>query len=97
MSFIDDICCLKACGSVDAEQMLKCIHQYSTKYERKMAFSAYKNWKKEQVYTHIIINENGDPQETECTRYVKHAETSLAKRGLLESYETDGAYRERCL
>lgn len=25
-SFIDDICCIKACGSVGAEQMLKCIH-----------------------------------------------------------------------
>ena len=25
-SFIDDICCIKACGSVNAEQMLKCIH-----------------------------------------------------------------------
>lgn len=34
-SFIDDICCIKACGSVNAEQMLKCIHQYSSKKERK--------------------------------------------------------------
>jgi len=34
-SFIDAICCMKACGSVDAERMLKCIHQYSTKQERK--------------------------------------------------------------
>jgi hypothetical protein len=25
-SFIDDICCIKACGSVNAEQMLNCIH-----------------------------------------------------------------------
>ena len=30
-SFIDDICCIKACGSVDAERMLKCIHQYSSR------------------------------------------------------------------
>lgn len=34
-TFIDDICCIKACGMVDAERMLKCIHQYSAKYERK--------------------------------------------------------------
>lgn len=34
-TFIDDICCIKACGSVDAERMLKCIHQFSSKYERK--------------------------------------------------------------
>ena len=67
LSFIDDICSLKACGAVDAEQMLKCIHQYSTKYERKMAFNAYRNWKKEQVYTHITLNEDGNPQRTECT------------------------------
>ena len=30
-SFIDDICSIKACGSVDAERMLKCIHQFSNK------------------------------------------------------------------
>lgn len=35
MSFIDDICSIKACGSVDAEAMLKCIHRFSNKYERK--------------------------------------------------------------
>ena len=85
MSFIDDICSIKACGSVDAEQMLKCIHQFSNKHERKMAFNAYRDWKKQQFYSHITLNENGDPQETECTKYVKHAETLLAKRGLLKS------------
>lgn len=85
MSFIDDICSIKACGSVDAEQMLKCIHQFSTKYERKQAFTAYRKWKKEQIYSHITLNENGDPQETPCTRYVKHFETSLKRRKLLES------------
>lgn len=85
MSFIDDICSIKACGSVNAEQMLKCIHQYSTKHERKIALNALKNWQKEQIYSHITLNENGDPQETECTKYVKHAETMLAKRGLLKS------------
>lgn len=25
-SFIEDICSIRACGSVDAERMLKCIH-----------------------------------------------------------------------
>lgn len=85
MSFIDDICSIKACGSVDAEAMLKCIHRFSNKYERKQAFNAYYNWKKQQVYSHITLNENGDPQETPCTRYVKHFETSLKRRKLLES------------
>lgn len=64
--------------------MLKCIHQFSNKYERKIAFNAYYNWKKQQAYSHITLNENGDPQETKCTKYVKHAETMLAKRGLLK-------------
>jgi hypothetical protein len=32
-----------------------------------MAFNAYKNWKKEQAYTHITLNEDGNPQQTECT------------------------------
>ena len=85
MSFIDDICSIKACGSVDAEAMLKCIHRFSNKYERKQALNAYYNWKKQQVYSHITLNENGDPQETPCTRYVKHFETSLKRRKLLES------------
>ena len=66
--------------------MLKCIHQFSSKHERKIAFSKYNNWLKEQTYSHITINENGDPQETPCTRYVKHAEIGLARRGLLKSY-----------
>ena len=30
-SFIEDVCSIRACGSVDAERMLKCIHQYSSK------------------------------------------------------------------
>lgn len=34
-SFIDEVCCIKACGCVDAERMLNCIHQYSSKHERK--------------------------------------------------------------
>lgn len=34
-SFIDDICSIKACGSVSAEQMLQCIHQFSNKRERR--------------------------------------------------------------
>lgn len=85
MSFIDDICSLKACGSVDAEQMLKCIHQYSNKHERKMAFNAYNNWLKNQVYSHITFNEDGDPQETPCTRYVAHAEERLRKQRILAS------------
>lgn len=54
--------------------MLKCIHHYSSKFERNYAFKQYDRWINTQVYTHIEINEKGDPQRIECTRYVAHAE-----------------------
>lgn len=38
LSFIDDICFLRACGMVDATRMLQHIHLFSTKFERKQAF-----------------------------------------------------------
>lgn len=34
-SFLEDISYLRARGAVDAKQMLRCIHQYSTRIERK--------------------------------------------------------------
>lgn len=88
-SFIDDICSIRACGCVDAERMLKCIHQYSTKKERKEAFGIYYDWKNSQMYTHITINEDGDPQEKECSKYVYHAERMLGKPGLVRSIRED--------
>lgn len=62
-SFIDDICSIKACGTVDAERMLQCIHQFSSKRDRRLAFNTYYNWRDNQKYTHIIINTDGKPQE----------------------------------
>ena len=88
-TFVDDICCIKACGCVDAERMLKCIHQYSGKKERKQAFDIYNNWKKAQIFAHLTINDNGDPQETECTKYVYHAERMLGKPGLVRRIRED--------
>lgn len=81
-SFIDDICSIKACGSVNGEQILKCIHQYNSKRERKQAFNTYYEWKNNQKYTHITINDDGDPQETPCTKYVYHAERMLDRSGI---------------
>ena len=88
-SFIDDICSIRACGCVDAERMLKCIHRYSTKKERKEAFNTYYDWKNNQIYTHITINEDGDPQEKECSKYVYNAERMLGKPGLVRSIRKD--------
>lgn len=82
-SFIDDICSIKACGSVSAEQMLQCIHQFSNKRERRQAFNALQEWKNNQVYTHIIINADGDPEERPCSKYAYHAERSLERQGLV--------------
>lgn len=74
LSFIDDIASLRACGMVDGIRMLKCIHQYSDRFEKNKAFSTYRKWKKSKIYTHIIKDENGDPIEQECSKYVAHHE-----------------------
>ena len=87
-SFIDDICSIKAAGSVNAEQMLQCIHQFDSKKDRKTAFKAYRDWLNNQVYTHIIINENGDPEEKECSKSVYHAERMLGRSTLARKRET---------
>ena len=84
-SFVEDICSIRACGSVDAERMLNCIHQYSSKKERKQAFRNYNEWKNNQIYTHIIANEEGDLVERECSKYVYHAERMLGRRGMVKS------------
>ena len=81
-SFVDDICMIRACGSVDAERMLKCIHQYSSKKERKQALNSYYNWKNSQTYSHITINEDGDAIETECSKYTYHAERLFERSGM---------------
>lgn len=91
-SFIEDICSIKACGSVDAERMLKCIHQYSSKIDKKRAFSKYYAWKNNQNYTHITINEDGKQQETGCTRYIYHVEKMLDRQRV---FKGAGNYTQR--
>lgn len=88
-SFIDDICCIKACGSVDAERMLKCIHQYSNKKERKQAFNAYYTWKDTLKYNHTTINEDGKPLERPCSPYVYHVERMLNRSRVDKSLKND--------
>lgn len=73
-SFIEDICYLHAFGCVDAEDMLNCIHQFSTKGDRKAAFNTYWKWRDGQGYTHSILNDSGDEVEEECTRFIAHYE-----------------------
>lgn len=65
--------------------MLDVIHQYSSKIERKQAFNDYNKWKRNKRYTHIFINEDGRPEEHECSMYTYHVERMLEKRELLTS------------
>lgn len=88
-SFIEDICSIRACGVVDAKRMLNCIHQYSSKKQRKEAFRVYYEWKNNLKYTHETINEKGDIVDTECTKYVYHHERALKQSGLLKSRENN--------
>ena len=79
MSYIEDIGELRGRGAIDAEQLLKYIHRFSSKKERKQAFDTYKNWKYNQTFTHIIKDDDGNPQEVECSKYVYHYERSIDK------------------
>lgn len=85
MSFIDDICFIRSCGMVDAERMLQNIHLFSTKQERKQAMQEYNQWKANRIYTHQTLDDNGNPELTECTQYFKHAEEALRRRNIPKS------------
>lgn len=54
--------------------MLKCIHHYSYKADRKQALDIYYKWRKNQKFEHLITNENGDQEWEECSRYIAHNE-----------------------
>lgn len=84
LSFVDKLANLSACGCVGAEQMLKSIHQFSRKNDRKQAFKTYYNWKNNKKYTHITINEDGKEVERECTMYTYHVERMLEQSGVAE-------------
>ena len=91
-SFIDDICCIKAMGSVNAEQMLQRIHQFNNKKQRKLAYDRYYTWRNNQLYTHITINGDGKPEEIESSRFVYHTERMLERSGLAKR---PGNYSQR--
>ena len=54
----------------------------------------YNNWRKNRKYTHITINEDGKPEETECTSYTYHVERMLKGRKILEGYGQNHARYE---
>lgn len=92
LSFVDKLANLSACGAVTAEIMLKRIHQFSNKSDRKQAFKKYNKWKSGKTYTHITINEDGREVEQKCSMYAYHVERSLEKQGILTS---NGPYSKR--
>lgn len=74
MSFVNDIGMLQAGGMCDGERLLKYIHQYSDRRERKAAMKKYNDYLDNIIYTTTSIDEDGNPQETRCTKYVAHIE-----------------------
>lgn len=74
MGFVNDIGMLQAGGMCDGERLLKYIHQYSDKHERKQAMKKYSEYLNSITYTTTSIDEDGNPQETKCTKYVAHIE-----------------------
>lgn len=81
-TFIDNICAISLCGMLDAERILKCIHQYDDKSSLTYALNKYYRWKSKQSYTHTILDDEDRKRESECTKYIKHYETK-------ETHESD--------
>lgn len=73
-NFIEDICNLSAQGCVGAREMLKCIHQYSTKQERRSAMNRYERWLDNITYYHYVVGEDGERKKEPCNKYVAHLE-----------------------
>jgi hypothetical protein len=71
-SFVDNICNLKVMGCIDAKLMLKQVHQFSSSIERNTAFKDYQRWLNTQHYSHLQLNDKGDLERVECTRYIAH-------------------------
>jgi len=88
-NFINSICNIKVMGFVDAELMLRQIHQFSTNQDRIIAFNDYKKWLKSQKYTHLQTNDIGDLERVQCTRYIAHSEFGADSQPQVEYMKYD--------
>ena len=70
MSYIDDICYIRACGMVDAKRMLEFIHRWSDRYTRKQAFKKYNKYISDTHYYITIKDDDGESRRIECSKYV---------------------------
>lgn len=73
-SFIDDICSIRACGMVDGIRMLNYIHQYSNKKDKTKALETYNQYMNNLRYEIQKINEDGETERQQQSKYVYHAE-----------------------
>lgn len=97
-SFINNICNLSACGTVDANRMFSYIYQFCPRYQYYDAVSTYNKWKKSLTFKHIVKNDDGDPQLAKCAKDYAHVEKSLGRRvesSLVESSKIDDKELER--
>lgn len=81
-AFLEDLCALKYTGKVTGYDMLKYIHMYSDKKERKHAYKKYQNYDENIKYKHAVRNDDGDIELVQCSRYIAHLEkdSSICER-----------------
>lgn len=74
LDFISNIGELQASGMCDGTRLLQYINQYADKKQRNKAFEVYEDYINNIEYFHTTLNEDGNPQETKCSKYVYHVE-----------------------
>lgn len=80
MSYIDDICYIRACGAVDAETMLNYSLRWAAPETKKRARTEYNQYLQDQHYYITITDEDGLPKQIECTRYVAYCSPTGTNR-----------------
>lgn len=71
-SFLDEICNLKVSGKVNAYDMLKCIHRYSTRGDRNKAIKKYNTWYNNLKYYTETKDDDCKTILKECSKHVAH-------------------------
>lgn len=72
-SFIYSLCSVGSMGSINGEQILKCVLYYEDQKVIRKALDTYKNHIKHLKYFQSVKNEDGNDIIEECSKYVFHA------------------------